>query len=86
MAVVVWGLPSRLLACPACKDALSGDPVGTALSGTTLFMIAVPMTLILSIGGWIVLTYRRAARRMAEEDAAAPVAAWPVWVEKESET
>ncbi len=77
--------PSAVLACPACKDALEGDSVGYALSWTTLMMIAVPMTLFLSIGGWVAFAYWRAARRAAN-DTATPSLSWPVWAEKESET
>src|SRR6266478_5354748 len=53
LVAALWLLPSAVLACPACKDALEGDAVGRALSWTTLLMIAVPMVLVGSIGGWI---------------------------------
>ena len=79
-------LPSTLLACPACKDALAGDPVGRALSWTTLLMIGVPLVLVGSIGGWVSFMYWRAARRAAADGSAAGVVSWPVWAEKESET
>ena len=61
----VAATPATLLACPLCKDALSGDPVGTALSATTLLLIAVPASLVLAIGGWIGFVYWRATRRAA---------------------
>ena len=70
--------PSAVWACPSCKEALSGDAVGTALSATTLLLIAIPMVLVASIGGWVGLVYWRAARRapitrdtVAEPDAVA---------------
>jgi len=63
---VVVASPSLLLACPACKDALEGDAVGMALSWTTLLMIAVPMMLFASIGGWVFYVYWRAARPTTE--------------------
>ncbi len=78
-------LPWRLLACPACKDALAGDAVGFALSWTTLLLIAVPMVLVGSIGGWVGYLYWRATRQPAGPDASR-VASWPLRTEKESET
>ena len=86
LALALAVLPSVVLACPACKDALEGDSVGRALSWTTLLMIAVPMLLFTSIGGWVFFVYWRAARRAAREDAAARSVSWPMWAEKESET
>jgi len=57
--------PTVALACEACKDAVKGDPVGTALSATTLLLIGMPMLLIGSIGGWIAYVYWRASRQAA---------------------
>jgi len=80
---LVLALPSIGLACPACKDALEGDAVGRALSWTTLMMIAVPITLVGAIGGWVFFVYWRAARVAS---AAVSDVSWPLWAEKESET
>lgn len=78
MLIAEVTLPSVVLACPACKDALEGDAVGMALSWTTLLMIAIPMMLVASIGGWVFYLYWRAARQAAA--APAPrVAVWPLW-------
>lgn len=52
--------PSWVLACPSCKDALAGDPVGAALSWTTLVLIGVPLVLMGSIGGWVSYAHWRA--------------------------
>lgn len=54
--------PSWVFACPSCKDAIAGDPVGAALSWTTLVLIGVPLVLMGSIGGWVSYVYWRAAR------------------------
>lgn len=62
---VVLRAPDVVQACEACKDAVKDDPVGTALSATTLVLIAMPMLLIGSIGGWVVYMYWRAERRAA---------------------
>ena len=69
MGALSWVLltPAVGLACEACKEAVKNDPVGTALSATTLVLIGMPMVLIGSIGGWIGYAYWRAARRVAHE-------------------
>jgi len=72
------GAASAVSACPTCKDAVSGDPVAAALSWTTLVLIAVPLSLIGSIGGWLFFAYRRVDR------AAAPL--WSMLTGKESES
>ena len=64
-------VPSVVRACEACKDAVKDDPVGTALSATTLLLIAMPMVLIGSIGGWVSYVYWRANRRPAVGDGSA---------------
>ena len=67
-ALVTWLLvmpPSVGVACEACKEAVKDDPVGTALSATTLLLIGMPVLLIGSIGGWIGYVYWRAARPAA---------------------
>jgi len=60
--------PAVVLACEACKDAVKDDPVGTALSATTLLLIGMPVLLIGSIGGWIGYVYWRASRQAAAGD------------------
>ena len=67
-ALVGWllvGAPGIVLACEACKDAVKNDPVGTALSATTLLLIGMPVLLVGSIGGWIGYVYWRASRPAA---------------------
>ena len=79
-AALSWALllaPAVGLACEACKDAVKNDPVGTALSATTLVLIGMPMLLIGSIGGWIGHAYWRAARHAAAERAG-EIASQPV--------
>ncbi len=64
--------PSWVWACPSCKDAVAGDPVGAALSWTTLVLIGVPLVLMGSIGGWVSYVYWRAARSGWEAPDATP--------------
>ena len=59
--------PAVALACEACKEAVKDDPVGTALSATTLLLIGMPILLIGSIGGWIGYVYWRASRPAAAD-------------------
>jgi len=71
-AVLSWAIllaPAVGRACEACKDAVQNDPVGTALSATTLLLIGMPMVLIGSIGAWIGHAYWRASRQGRAERA-----------------
>jgi len=91
LATMVLGsslvIPSAVLACPACKDALSGDPIGSALSWTTLLLIAFPSGLVTCIGGWIFFMYWRAARQAASAPVESPSPSWSAALnQKESET
>ena len=78
--------PASVLACPLCKDAIAGDPVASALSATTLLLIAVPLLLVGLIGGWVSYVYWRAGRVGAgTNDAASPprgLLLQSVWREK----
>ena len=87
----ILGSPAISLACPLCKDALTGDPVAAAFNGTTLFMIAAPSVLVSAVGGWIIYAYWQHARRVdaaaaAPEVAPTPTEWWPAPTEKESQT
>ena len=73
-------------ACPACKDALAADPVGNALSATTLLLIGVPVFLVGSLGGWIAYVYWRAARRGLTPPGRSANFWRPVWTGKESQS
>ncbi|MFQ5665704.1 MAG: hypothetical protein ACE5I7_04660 [Candidatus Binatia bacterium] len=59
---VLLTVPGVALACPMCQAAVEQDPVMAALNATTLLMIAVPLLLVGSIGGWVFSAYRRSAR------------------------
>ena len=82
LTAIVLSAPAVALACEACRDAVANDPVGTALSATTLLLLGVPALLMGSIGGWVGYVYWRAARRAvaADEPAAQPseIASQPV--------
>lgn len=82
--------PLIALGCPLCKDAIQGDPVAAAFNATTLLMIAAPMVMVASVGGWIAYLYWRAGQRAdadtgaTRSDPAAPY--WPRLTEEESQT
>ncbi len=69
---IVVAAPAAVLACPSCKDAISNDAVADAFSWTTLLLIAMPMLLVGSIGGWVAYVYWRAARSAAAAGDASP--------------
>ncbi len=83
--------PMSVAACPLCKDAIAGDPVASALSWTTLLLIALPAVLVGAIGGWVWYVYWRATRHDWLASADPPVqlrggVCGPIWREEESET
>jgi hypothetical protein len=82
---VMLTAPAVAMACPSCKSAIENDPVAAAFNSTTILMIAVPMGLVVSAGGWIFYAYWR-ARRAVDAGAHSGMAWRPVWTEKESET
>lgn len=87
VAGVVGGLltaPSVTFACPMCARAIEGDPVAIAFNWTTLFMIAVPMSLFAMIAGWVFYAYWRAARPAAPTRVRRLVWA-PAWTGKEND-
>jgi hypothetical protein len=61
-------------ACPTCSEAIKDDPAGLAFYWSTLFMIAMPYTIALTVGGGLFYAYRRAAR-----SAAAPAIDSSLW-------
>ena len=83
---MIAGSPALTLACPLCKDAIQGDPVAAAFNATTLLMIAAPMALVASVGGWIAYLYWQHGRH-APTGPTAPAAPYgPILTNKESQT
>lgn len=82
LTAIVLSAPAVALACEACRDAVANDPVGTALSATTLLLLGVPALLMGSIGGWVGYVHWRASRyATAPDDGGGPpsgVASQPV--------
>jgi hypothetical protein len=82
---VLLAAPAVAMACPSCKSAIENDPVAAAFNSTTILMIAVPVVLVASVGGWIFYAHWR-ARRALDAGVHAAVVWRPAWTEKESET
>jgi len=49
-------------ACPSCNQGLENDPAGLAFYWGTLFMMAMPYSVALTVGGGLFYVYWRAAR------------------------
>ena len=59
-AVGVWA-PIDAQACPVCWDS-SEDLISRAMNWSILFLMAMPFTIVGSIGGWLVYKYRRSSK------------------------
>ena len=85
---LVAGFPAVAAACPSCKDAISGDPVATALSATTLVLIAIPLALFGGMGCWVAYKLWRAQHAEIEPADGAIEASpfYPLMRQEESES
>jgi cytochrome bd-type quinol oxidase subunit 1 len=52
-------LPVDAHACSVCWDLSSNDLSSRAMNWSILFLMAMPFTIVGSIGGWLVYKYRR---------------------------
>jgi hypothetical protein len=63
IGAMVAGWPAETLAqgCAMCKTALDNptDPTAHAFNVSTLFLMAMPYTIVGTVGAWIYLTSRR---------------------------
>lgn len=66
-AVGVWA-PIDAHACPVCWDS-SDDLMSRAMNWSIFFLMAMPFTIVGSIGGWLVYKYRRASRAERRQQA-----------------
>jgi hypothetical protein len=62
-AAAAWLLAPDLAAqgCAMCRTAVEGqdDALARALSSSTLFLLAMPFAVVISLGGWIFFSLRR---------------------------
>ena len=71
-AVVLFCLVDQIVACPTCKDAISGS--ANYIRGyfwSILFMMSMPFLIFGSLGGYWYLEIRRARNRQQAVDATA---------------
>lgn len=62
VALAMVAMPAESLAqgCAMCATYLSaGDPRSEAFKTSILFLMAMPFTVVASVGGWIAWMYRR---------------------------
>ena len=59
-------VPTYLEACPACKTL--DDPIGKGFNWSILFLMAMPFTVFGVIGGTVYLQYRRANRKLTDQE------------------
>ena len=59
-------VPTYLEACPACKTL--DDPIAKGLNWSILFLMAMPFTVFGVIGGTVYLQYRRANRKLTDQE------------------
>lgn len=74
LAVLIVGmLAGDVLACPTCKDGMSGnDPVSVARATgyfySILFMMSMPFVIVSTFGGAAYLSIRKAKQRQLEAE------------------
>lgn len=74
--LVIGVLAGEVLACPTCKDGMSGgDPVSVARASgyfySILFMMSMPFVIVGTFSGAAYLTIRRARQQHSEADRSA---------------
>lgn len=74
---------SLAIACAVCVTGAGNDPSADAYKWSVLFLMAMPYVVAGSVAGWLVYSYRRAAAKPEQADAAEPVSP-VVWNQKES--
>lgn len=76
--------PATVWACAVCLTGASGnDPLADAFNWSVLFLMAMPYTVLGSIGAWLYCAYRRAAVKEGKIKAEkAPLQL--AWIQKEN--
>ena len=65
-------LPVDAHACSVCWDLSSNDLSSRAMSWSILFLMAMPFTIVGSIGGWLVYKYRHSSKVERRQPASDP--------------
>jgi hypothetical protein len=96
-AAMVWVMLAHGVAhaCAVCGHATTpGDPLGRGFYWGMLFLLAMPFSVVGTMGGWVAYRYWRAGRRRRAADASPwslRQKVWAIfpgrpWTQKESES
>ena len=77
-------LPVDAHACSVCWDLSSGDLSSRAMNWSILFLMAMPFTIVGSIGGWLVYKYRYSSRTEGQQPGSDRPLATPQPIQEES--
>ncbi|OGQ78889.1 MAG: hypothetical protein A3F90_09330 [Deltaproteobacteria bacterium RIFCSPLOWO2_12_FULL_60_19] len=70
-------------ACAVCLSGSADDPLTDAFNWSVLFLMAMPYTVLGSIGAFLFYNYRRSTKRASEPSARTTIAPL-TWIHKES--
>ena len=71
-------------ACSVCWDLSSNDLSSRAMNWSILFLMAMPFTIVGSIGGWLVYKYRHAPKAERQRPVSGQPVPTPQLIPKES--
>lgn len=71
-------------ACSVCWDLSSNDLSSRAMNWSILFLMAMPFTIVGSIGGWLVYKYRHSSKVERRQPALDRPLSTPQLIQKES--
>jgi heme/copper-type cytochrome/quinol oxidase subunit 2 len=71
LAALVLGYYAAAEACSVCIAGVAGERLMDAINWSVIFLMAMPYTILFSVLGFFVYTYRRAAKKARAEEARA---------------
>ena len=77
-------LPVDAHACSVCWDLSSDDLSSRAMNWSILFLMAMPFTIVGSIGGWLVYKYRHSSKVERQQPASGQPLPTTQLIQKES--
>lgn len=66
LLLVALMAPTCLEACPACKNL--DEPIGRGFNSSIFFMMAMPFTVFVLVGGSVFYHYRRAHKKGIDQE------------------
>ena len=70
-------------ACAVCLPGSGDDPLTDAFNWSVIFLMAMPYTVLGSVGAFLFYSYRRSAKKASRQDESATVLPL-AWIHKES--